>query len=372
MRPTGAVELPLHAGGVPRWLLVRMKRVARAMLAIMMEEGAASVLVKLSDPLWFQGLSCILGFDWNSSGTTTVTCAVVKAALEDLGLGLRAAGGKGARAKRALEDIEKVGESLGLGTGKVEELKRASRLTAKVDSAAIQDGYELYHHTMLLSSDGGWAVVQQGMDVGDKTARRYHWLSMNLTSFVEEPHAGIVGDRVRTAVIDLTARSSRGCRSVCVDVACDGPSKARRLLIEARRRLKGPLDAWLTSPARVEPYPLYRLAPDSLNWEVFQRAYEARPRSFEELLLIRGVGPATVRALALIADLIYGEPPSWRDPVKFSFAFGGKDGVPRPVERELMDKVIEHLEEVLSAAELERREKLSALARLRGMVHRVK
>ncbi|MEM4700064.1 MAG: DUF763 domain-containing protein, partial [Candidatus Nezhaarchaeales archaeon] len=360
LRPTGVVELPLHTGGVPRWLLSRMRRLARAILAIMIEEeGPGGVLARLSDPLWFQALSCALGFDWNSSGTTTVTCAVVRGALEELGAGLRAVGGKGARARRVLEELEEVGEGVGLGAERVEELKRASRLAAKVDGAALQDGYELYHHTMVVSSDGRWAIIQQGMDLSDRTARRYHWLSAGLSSFVEEPHTGIVGDVARPAVIDLTSRDSRGCRSVCVDVACDGPSRARRLLAEAKRRLGGPLDAWLGGAASARPHiPLYRLAPDSLNWEVLQRAYEARPRSFEELLLIKGVGPATVRALALIADLIYGEPPSWRDPIKFSFAFGGKDGVPRPVERGLMDRVIGHLEEVLSSAELERRERL--------------
>lgn len=373
MRPTGVVELPLHAGGVPRWLLSRMRRLARAILAILVEEeGAGGALARLSDPLWFQGLSCALGFDWNSSGTTTVTCAVLKAALEGLDVGLRAAGGKGARARGTLAELDAIGRGLGLGAEAVEGLKRASRLAAKVDSVALQDGYELYHHTMFVSSDGQWAVVQQGMDLSDRTARRYHWLSASLPSFVEEPHSGIIGDAARPAVIDLTSRDSRGCRRACVDVACDGPSRARRLFIEARRRLRGPLDAWLGGRGRSEGTPLYRLAPDSLNWEVLQRAYEARPRSFEELLLIRGMGASTVRALALIADLIYGEPPSWRDPIKFSFAFGGKDGVPRPVERELMDRVIGSLEELLSAAELERRERLGALARLRGMVQRVR
>jgi hypothetical protein len=213
------------------------------------------------------------------------------------------------------------------------------------------------------------------MDPDTRTARRYHWLSTGLKSFVEEPHAGIASDLVKQVVLDLTARSSRGCREACVDIACEPPSKVRGLLAEAKAKVKGPLDAWLAEAgareASVKLLPLYRLAPDSLNWEVMRRSYEARPRSFEELLLIRGVGPAAVRALALIADLVYGEPPSWRDPVRFSFAFGGKDGVPRPVDRQLMDRVAKHLEEALASAEVERRERLKALARLRGMVAEV-
>lgn len=374
LRPTGVVELPLHAGGVPRWLLARMRRLAKSILAIVVdEEGPQGILTRLSDPLWFQAFSCVLGFDWNSSGSTTVTCAVVKAALEDLNLAVRAVGGKGVRARRAIDELGEVGVELGLSTHVVEEIRRASRLTAKVDSAALQDGYDIYHHTMLVAGDGGWAVVQQGMDLDTKTARRYHWLSTSLPSFVEEPHTGIASDLVRPAVMDLTSKASRGCRGACVDVACEGPSRARRLLMEARSRLKGPLDSWLGGGPHVRlESPLYKLAPDSLNWEVLQRAYEARPRSFEELLLIKGMGPAAVRALALIADLIYGEPPSWRDPVKFSFAFGGKDGVPRPVDRDLMDRVAKHLEEIVGAAEAERREKERALARLKGMVARLR
>jgi hypothetical protein len=376
LKPTGVVELPLHVGGVPGWLLARMRRLAKAVLAIIVEEeGPRGALARLSDPLWFQAFSCVLGFDWNSSGSTTVTCAVVKAALEGLNLGLRAAGGKGARARRVPEDLEAVGMELGLSGGVVEELKKASRLTAKVDSAALQDGYSLYHHCLLVAEGGCWAVVQQGMDPDTRTARRYHWLSTGLKSFVEEPHAGIASDLVKQVVLDLTARSSRGCREACVDIACEPPSKVRGLLAEAKAKVKGPLDAWLAEAgareASVKLLPLYRLAPDSLNWEVMRRSYEARPRSFEELLLIRGVGPAAVRALALIADLVYGEPPSWRDPVRFSFAFGGKDGVPRPVDRQLMDRVAKHLEEALASAEVERRERLKALARLRGMVAEV-
>jgi len=369
---TGAVELPLHEGGVPRWLIARMRRLARAIMAVVVEEkGIEEALRRLSDPLWFQAFSCVLGFDWNSSGVTTVTCGVLRAALEDSSLGLKVAGGKGLRSRRALDDIEAIGEEFRLSSSTIEEVKRASRLAAKVDNAAVQDGYALYHHAVILSEHGTWAVVQQGMNADDKTARRYHWLSLSLRSFVEEPHSGIVGDIAREAVLDMTAKYSEGCRRACVDVVSEGPIKVRRLLAEARRKLKGPMDAWIEGiPLGVVT--IYRFAPDSLNWEVLKRAYEARPRSYEELLEIRGVGPSMVRALALIADLIYGEPPSWRDPVRFSFAFGGKDGVPRPVDRGLMDRVIEHLEGLLEAAELERKEKLRALERLKGMVVRVR
>lgn len=370
---TGTVELPLHTGGVPRWLLARMRKLAKAILAVIVEErGPEEVLRRLSDPLWFQAFSCALGFDWNSSGVTTVTCGVLKAALEDGALGVKLAGGKGARSLRALEEVETIGEAYGLSLARVEEVKKASRLTAKVDNAAVQDGYSLYHHCVLLSERGNWMVVQQGMNLDDKTARRYHWLSMELRSFVDEPHTGIAGDLVRPAVLDMTARESERCRKACVDIVLEGPLKVRRLLFEARSKLRGPLDAWMGYGRSAEPLIIYRFAPDSLNWEVMKRAYEVKPRSYEELLEVRGLGPAGVRALALIADLVYGEAPSWRDPIKFSFAFGGKDGVPRPVDRELMDRVIKHLEEILGAAELERKEKLSALARLKGLVVRVK
>lgn len=368
----GVVELPLHVGGVPPWLLARMLKLSKVLMTVIVaEEGPTGLLRKLSDPLWFQAFSCILGFDWNSGGTTTVTCGVIKKALEEASLGVRVAGGKGARSRKTLEELEAIGASYGLTTIKIEEAKRASRLTAKVDSAAIQDGYSLYHHCTILSEGGCWAVVQQGMNVEDKTARRYHWLSMGLNSFVNNPHEGIVGDVVKPIVLNMTAEESEGCRRASVDLVAEGPLKVERALKEAKSKLGGPLDLWLGRRVSEGALTIYKLAPDSLNWEVMKRAYEANPRSYEELLEVRGLGPMAIRALALIADLVYGEPPSWRDPIKFSFAFGGKDGVPRPINRRLMDRVVSHLKGILEASEIERKERLKALSRLKGLVERV-
>ncbi|MEM1538467.1 MAG: DUF763 domain-containing protein [Candidatus Nezhaarchaeales archaeon] len=369
---TGTVELPLHAGGVPRWLISRMTRLAKGVLTIMVDEhGVDEVLKRFSDPLWFQAFSCVLGFDWNSSGTTTVTCAVVKSVLANENLGLKMAGGKGFKSLQTLKELDVLGEELNLATGSVEGLKKASRLSAKVDNAAVQDGYSIYHHVILVCKHGHWAVVQQGMNVKEVAARRYHWLSTRLKSFVNEPHSGIIGDRGHNYVLDMTAEESEACRRVCVDVAVEGPVKALRLLREAKARVKGPLDAWLEVKGKVEPPPHYRFAPDSFNWEVLKRCYELKPGNYEELLQVHGLGPATIRGLALIAELIYGERPSWKDPVKYSFAFGGKDGIPYPVNRRSMDEAISFLQDALESAELGSKEKLLALKRLQGLVVRL-
>ncbi|MGC9116854.1 MAG: DUF763 domain-containing protein, partial [Conexivisphaera sp.] len=182
---TGAVYLPLHEGRAPRWLYSRMVRLARGIAGLIVEErGRRGLLERVSDPLWFQALGCVLGFDWNSSGLTTVTAAALRDALNGMDVGVRAAGGKG-MAGRTLEDIGRMAEELGLSDGRTEELRRASRLAAKVDSAAVQDGYELYHHMVLFDEDGDWAIVQQGMSAEEGLARRYHWFSGSLRSFVD-------------------------------------------------------------------------------------------------------------------------------------------------------------------------------------------
>lgn len=373
MSLTGTVELPLHSGGVPRWLIARMRKLAKGVLAIMVDEhGVDEVLKRFADPLWFQAFSCALGFDWNSSGVTTVTCAVVKSVLTGENLGLKIAGGKGAKSLQTLNELDALGEKLGLTTSTVEGLKKASRLSAKVDNAAVQDGYSVYHHAIAVCEHGHWAVVQQGMNVNEGTARRYHWLSTRLQSFVNEPHSGIIGDRKHPSVLDMTAKESEECRKVCLDIATEGPSKALKLLREAKAKVKGPLDAWVEVNGKVEPLPRFRFAPDSFNWEVLKRCYELKPGSYEELLQVRGLGPATIRGLALIAELIYGEPPSWHDPIKYSFAFGGKDGVPYPVDRKGMDEAISFLRGALEAAELGSKEKLLALKRLQGVVVRLR
>ena len=377
LRRTGLAELPLHTGGVPRWLMRRMIRLADAIAVLLVEEHGPSEFVRrLSDPFWFQALGCVLGFDWHSSGLTTVLTAVLREALRPEEHGLAVCGGKGKRSLATPQDIDRAVEALGLSEGDRERLRYASRMCAKVDNAAIQDGYTLYHHTLFVAEDGTWAIVQQGMCPSDRTARRYHWLSEGPRgSFVVEPHTGIVGDVLRPVVLDMTARRSEGCRKASLDLAREGPARVNRLLRSLRARGQKSLLDWLPEqarralgPAGLEAPLKYLRMPWRLNWDALARAYELQPGDYEGLLAIRGIGPATVRALALIAALVYGEEPSWQDPAKFSFAFGGKDGVPYPVNRALMDEAISLLEDAIARARLGQDEKLRALKRLRGLL----
>jgi hypothetical protein len=220
------MELRLHYGSAPRWLFERMIVLARGILRVMVYEfGTKEVLIRLSNPLFFQALSNVLGFDWDSSGSTTVTCGVLREALRKEDLGIHVAGGKGEASRRTINEVEVIGEKFNLPSWRIDKLKYASRIVAKVDNAAIQAGYQIYHHAMLIAEDGEWTVVQQGLNINEKTARRYHWLGEHVKSFVEEPHIGIIGDKVHSRVLDLTAKKIDECRKTCVDLVADNPLK---------------------------------------------------------------------------------------------------------------------------------------------------
>jgi hypothetical protein len=340
-----------------------MRRLADAMVYLIVEEhGVAGFLHRLSDPYWFQAFGCVLGYDWHSSGLTTVVTGVLRCVLTLDRHGVAVAGGKGRRSLQAQEDIATLGEQLGFSSARIEELRRASRLVAKVDTALIQAGYPLYHHTFFLTERGDWCVVQQGMNEADRTARRYHWLSEGLASFVVEPHRAVVGDKVRDHVLNMTAREAEENRRVAVDLVKGRPQN----LVSSIRRLAAEspgLDPWIAGAPAARPYQAFRM-PRRLNWEVFHELYNRQPRGYEELIDTPGVGPATVRALALVAELIYGAPACWRDPVKYSFAHGGKDGVPFPVNRRVMDRTIRHLREAVEGAELSAQDRKQGLKRL--------
>jgi len=272
---------------------------------------------------------------------------------------------------RTPEEIVEVGEKFNLSTGTIERLKYSSRLSAKVDNVAIQAGYPLYHHAFFVTEDGKWAVIQQGMSLRDRTARRYHWLSDAVRSFVVEPHNAIVGDAKREIALDMTARESGGCRERSVDVAKEDPRRVARMLKSIRPSYQRSLKEWIKCGSLHDAggYVAEFLSmPLTVNWKALKKVYEFQPRDYEELLGIRGVGPATVRGLALISEIIYGEKPSWRDPVKYSFAFGGKDGVPFPVDRRSMDESIRILRDAIEQARIGDRERLRSLKRLRRLI----
>lgn len=367
MKRTGFAELPLHYGKAPPWLVKRMIKLAKSILVVLLDDFGHDVfLQRISDPHWFQALGCVLGYDWHSSGVTTVLTSVLKSVLNTEEFGLAACGGKGKASTRTIREIGEFGEVLDLSTEKISNMKYASRMSAKVDNTAIQAGYPLYHHAFFLSENGKWAVIQQGMSVKDRTARRYHWLSERVDSFVAEPHNAIVGDVKREIALNMTASESEGCRRTSVDIVRDEPKKFAEMLKSIRASPQKSLLEWIP-PYKEEKILLTDSLsmPRKINWRALRKAYQYQPRDYEELLNLRGIGPSTVRGLALISELIYGDRPSWKDPVKYSFAYGGKDGVPFPVDRKTMDESIQLLEETIKNARFGDKEKLRSLKRLK-------
>jgi hypothetical protein len=357
-RRTGITELPLHYGATPPWLFERMKTLARQITLVLVEEfGPLEVVRRLADPFWFQAFGCVLGFDWHSSGITTVVCGALKEALRDIArdTGLYVVGGKGKTSRRTPDELVVVGERTGVDPA---PLIYASRMAAKVDNAGLQDGYQIYHHTFIYTpygehGSGAWCVVQQGMNPEVRLARRYHWLSTELQDFVCEPHKAICCDKRGDNVLNMVAHEAEQAREMSARLAGERPER----VVKDLKRLQQ-----LHLPRRHETL-ISDIDPSHIK-KVLLRTYERSPENFEALLATQGVGPKTVRALALVSELIYGAPASFRDPVRFSYAHGGKDGHPYPVERETYDRTIETLRAAVTRARLGRRERLDALRRL--------
>jgi len=356
---TGTARLPLHGGDAPRWLFTRMVKLAREIGRFVVEEhGPEELLRRMADPFWFQALGCVLGFDWHSSGVTTTTCGALKEGLRPLGreLGVFVCGGKGRTSRKTPDEIARSCEMTGQDAG---ELVYASRMSAKVDNSALQDGYQLYHHCFAFTRSGLWCVVQQGMNGEDRTARRYHWLSEGVSDFVCEPHLAICCD-ARGEGLNLVAREGEANRSGIAQLAAQQPAMVRRE-VERVRSLCLPRRHAVTledvNPARLE--------------RTLLSTYECAVKDFAEVLGRRGVGAKTLRALSLVAEVIYGAPPSFRDPARFSYAHGGKDGTPFPVDRLTYDRTIETLRLAVNAAKAGACEKARAMRRLAGFERRV-
>ena len=350
---TGIANLPLHYGKAPYWLFDRMTKLAREItLFIVAEHGSEEMLRRISDPHWFQAFGCVLGFDWHSSGVTTTLCGALKEGLRGLEgeLGLFIAGGKGRTSRRTPAEIENYGDAISADPS---DLVYASRMTAKVDNSALQDGYQLYHHTFLFTRDGSWAVVQQGMNESNRYARRYHWLGEKVSDFVCEPHAAICSQG-RGEVLNLVADESAPSRITITSIATE---QSPEEILKDLKRIKS-----LDLPRR-HHLSLQDINPDRISKGLFL-IYERQPKGFEELLGLEGVGPKTIRALSLISELVYGVPASFRDPARYSFAHGGKDGHPFPVDRETYDKSIELMAQAVHKARIDNTEKRKALDRL--------
>ncbi|MBX5467025.1 MAG: DUF763 domain-containing protein [Firmicutes bacterium] len=350
-------RLPLHGGHCPPWLYERMRDMAGALAeAVVTEFGPEELVARVADPGWFQAFGALLGFDWHSSGLTTVVTAALKEGIGRRGraLGVFVAGGKGRASRETPREIEAVGEREGLPQ-MAQRLVTWSRLVAKVDNAAVQDGYQLYHHAFFFTAQGQWAVVQQGMQSdGGPWARRYHWWSETVQDPVSEPHRGIVGDQAAGPVLDLTAHGSSAARQATTALAREVPVSE--------------LTRALAAVARQEPewvLPRGHAIPGQAHWDrLLYRLYDRPPRDFADLLLREGVGPKTLRGLVMVAEVIYGVRASRQDPIRYSFAHGGKDGHPFPVAREDYDHNLEVLERALRRARLGQRESLAALRRL--------
>jgi len=351
---TGIAHLPLHHGRAPSWLFQRMRRLAREIVLVIIDNyGCEEMLLRLSDPFWFQAFGCVLGFDWHSSGVTTTVCGALKEGVKGMEkeLGFYVAGGKGRVSRKTPQEIETHCHQQSMdGT----PLIYASRMSAKVDSAAVQDGYQLYHHCFFFTEKGSWAVVQQGMNEKTRYARRYHWWSQGLKDFVCEPHWAVCCDH-REKGLNLVALESEQTRRSMTELSHEQPEL---LMAEGLKIEKLHLPKEHAIP--MEKFRLERLE------KSFLQIYEQSPRDFEELLGIPGVGPKTLRALSLISELIHGVTPSFRDPTRFSFAHGGKDGHPYPVDRKTYDQSIEALATALEKARIGDREKIEAVRRLKG------
>ncbi len=295
---TGVVNLPLHTGKAPRWLFGRMVKLAKAITEVIVYEyNQDEFLRRLSNPYWFQGLGCVLGFDWHSSGLTTTTCGALREALKDAEIGIKICGGKGNTSRKTPDEI--LNCNFSLSTKKINKLIYASKLSAKVDNSLVQDNYQLYHHCFIFTEKGNWAVIQQGMNNYNNYARRYHWLSEEIESFVDEPQTAICCDKKEKNVLDMTNKENEEIRKASVDLVNDFTMQKNHLIKNMEKR----------------------------NIEILRKAAEIQPENYEELVAIKGIGPKAIRSLALTAEIIYGNKLTWKDPVKYSFAHGGKDGI---------------------------------------------
>ena len=352
---TGIANMPLHYGKVPMWLFGRMCQLAREITIVTVSElGPEEMLRRLSAPYWFQALGCVLGYDWHSSGVTTTVCGALKEGIRGLEkeLGLFIAGGKGKASRKTPAEIENSGHLLKVNPS---PMVYASRMSAKVDSSALQDGYQLYHHVFFFTRYGFWAVVQQGMNEKNRYARRYHWLGEKVADFVCEPESAICS-QARGEALNLVASESTEARDVIAHIAAE----------EKPDKIVGQLNKLKTLNLPRRHYiSLEDIHPDRLG-KIFLSAYERKPQDFKSLLALEGIGPKTLRALSLISELVYDTPVSVRDPASYSFAHGGKDGYPYPVDRETYDSSIDFLAKAVGKAKIGDREKLEAFRRLRA------
>ncbi len=349
MNRSGAADLPLHYGYVPTWLAERMAKLGLAITeALIADYGKAEVIRRLSDPFWFQSLGAVMGMDWHSSGVTTSVMGALKRAINPHSreLGIYICGGKGKFSRQAPEEIRNVCESTGLDG---DHLVRCSKLSAKVDNTAVQDGFQLYMHSFVLTDEGQWTVIQQGMSEGNSMARRYHWHSANLASFVNGPHTAVCGLN-QGMILNMTDTAANPAREGILTISREKPEH----MMQDVQQLVLPSH----HDVRQSDVDLKRLG------AVLWLTHERQPSDFEELLLLEGVGPRTLQSLALVSEVIHGTPVRFRDPARFAFAHGGKDGHPFPVPIKVYDETIGILQTAVQKAKVGQTDKKEAIRKL--------
>lgn len=389
----GVATFTLDYGKCPRWLFQRMVKLGREISRVVIEEyGPEEYIKRLADPVWFQSLGTVLAFDWNASGLTTTLTAALKEALrgQETNWGIFICGGKGKTSRKTPDQITEWGARLSLPDSSVDNLVYNSRMSAKVDSSLIQDNFQIYHHTFFFTlrppaggsgknQVGAWTVVQQGMNAKSQTARRYHWYSQNIQDLIQEPHSGIASQLFLPSALNLTASKSVKNRDISVELVSDG-FHALNNDIKIIRKHSSSLSQMIAMKSGNDQLTLLQLADTEFHhhpvesenfWKskyldkILSILCEQQPQTYQQLLSTKGVGPKTIRALSLVAELIYGAKPSYEDPARYSFAHGGKDHTPYPIDRHTYDTTITTLRQVISKSRLNPYEKSKIFHRLR-------
>jgi len=349
MKRSGSADLPLHGGHVPQWLSERMAKLGLAIVeTIAMEFSTSEVIAKLANPFWFQSFGSVMGMDWHSSGITTSVLGALKRSVNPHSkeLGIYICGGKGKHSTKTPDELIAVGQRTGLNGN---DLAGLSRLTAKVDNTAVQDGFQLYQHNFIVNAQGDWCVIQQGMNNFTATARRYHWHSKDLQSFINEPHTFIYGHN-QGQILNLTSNNAAATREKSLLIVNEHPDK----ILKEVNHLMMPNH----HDVRIKDVNMKRLG--AMLWV----AHENKPEDFEDLLMLKGMGPRTIQSLALVSEVIYGTPTRFDDPARFSFAHGGKDGHPFPVPTKVFDETINTLQTAINRAKIGSSDKMHAIQKL--------
>lgn len=370
----GIATMSLDTGRCPPWLFRRMVKLGREMIWAMRQEyGPDEFIKRIADPVWFQSLGTVLAFDWNSSGVGTILTASLKEAIrgQERELGIFICGGKGKTSRKTPDEIKNWGQRLALTRASTDGLVYSSKMAAKVDSSLVQDGYQIYHHAFFFSQNGHWAVVQQGMNTKNLTARRYHWYSDRIQNFVEEPHTGIASQLLGAPTLNLTACESSKNRDISLELA-QGSYSSLMKDIQLLRKHSSELSQMIALKLKEQQLTLLNLENKEFRWhpvvtedfsesrylkKILAKVIAESPNNYESLLAIEGVGPKTIRALSLVSEVIYGAEPSYQDPARYSFAHGGKDATPYPVDRTTYDKTIAFFKNVIAKTRMSISEK---------------